>query len=159
MYDKPYLSFNGLSTFYSNFKEWINTNFVNSSITVNNKRLNQNISLDYNDVNADMSGSATNALNEANKYTDTQIANLVDSAPDTLNTLGKLSIAFQENDDVIDILDEAITNKAEKADLTSHISNAENPHNVTASQLGLLTEVWTFTLNDGTAITKEVVVR
>ena len=46
-------------------------------------------------------------------YVDEQIANLVDSAPDTMNTLGELAIALKENQDVIAVLDQAITNKVD----------------------------------------------
>lgn len=44
-------------------------------------------------------------------YVDTSISNLVDSAPDTLNTLNELAVAIQENDSVIETLNSAITNK------------------------------------------------
>lgn len=46
-------------------------------------------------------------------YVDEQIANLVDSAPDTMNTLGELAIALKDNQDVVTILDQAITNKVD----------------------------------------------
>ena len=51
------------------------------------------------------------------EYTDTKIAELVDSAPDTLNTLGELATALQENNEVVDVLNQAITNKADKTDV------------------------------------------
>lgn len=47
-------------------------------------------------------------------YVDNQIASLVDSAPDELNTIKELADAFQQNRDVIDTLNSAITNKADK---------------------------------------------
>ena len=40
----------------------------------------------------------------------------------------------------------------------SHTSDKNNPHGVTASQLGLTTETWTFTLEDGSTVTKAVYV-
>ena len=43
------------------------------------------------------------------------IANLVDSAPETLDTLNELAQAIKENDNVIESLDNAITNKADKS--------------------------------------------
>ena len=46
-------------------------------------------------------------------YVDEQIANLIDSAPDTMNTLGELAIALKENQDVVSVLDQAITNKVD----------------------------------------------
>lgn len=52
--------------------------------------------------------------NKADKtYVDEQVANLVGSAPETLNTLGELATALQENDEVVDILNQAITTKAD----------------------------------------------
>lgn len=48
---------------------------------------------------------------------DTKIANLVDSAPETLNTLGELATALQDNVEVVEALDAAITNKANTSDV------------------------------------------
>lgn len=48
------------------------------------------------------------------EYVDTKIADLVNSAPDTLDTLGELAAAFQENDEVVEVLNNAITVKADK---------------------------------------------
>ena len=42
------------------------------------------------------------------------IADLVNSAPETLDTLGELAQAFSENKEVVEALNEAITNKADK---------------------------------------------
>jgi hypothetical protein len=53
--------------------------------------------------------------NKADKtYVDEKIADLVNSAPETLDTLGELATAFSENKEVVDALDEAITNKKDK---------------------------------------------
>lgn len=41
------------------------------------------------------------------------IANLVDNAPETLDTLGELAAAFQDNSDVVDVLNSAIGNKSD----------------------------------------------
>lgn len=45
-------------------------------------------------VVAQVSSSKTEALNEAKSYTDTKVADLVNSAPETLDTLGELATAF-----------------------------------------------------------------
>lgn len=42
-------------------------------------------------------GSASSALSSANSYTDSAVSSLIDSAPDTLNTLNELAAAL--NDD------------------------------------------------------------
>jgi hypothetical protein len=55
-------------------------------------------------------------------FVQTAVANLVDSAPETLNTLGELADAIEEHRDVTDALDAAITNKLDKSGGT--ISNA-----------------------------------
>lgn len=68
-------------------------------------------------VGADPAGSALESLVEAKSYADTAVAALVNSAPETLDTLGELATAFQENADMVATLDAAVTNKAEKSDL------------------------------------------
>jgi hypothetical protein len=50
-------------------------------------------------------------------YVEETVANLVNSAPETLDTLGELAIAFEENKDMVATLNAAITTKAEKSDL------------------------------------------
>ena len=41
------------------------------------------------------------------------ISNIIDNAPETLDTLGELATAFKENEDVISVLNSAIGNKAD----------------------------------------------
>lgn len=65
-------------------------------------------------IGADPAGSADTALAEAKEYTDTKVADLVNSAPETLDTLGELATAFEENKDVVEALDAAISNKQDK---------------------------------------------
>lgn len=52
-------------------------------------------------------------LEEAKNYTDTEIANLINSAPTTLDTLGEIAAAMEENADVVQALDDAIGSKAD----------------------------------------------
>lgn len=59
-------------------------------------------------------------------YVDKKVADLINSAPDTLDTLGELATAIKENKDVIDVLNNAITNKADKSELLYNIIDAEN---------------------------------
>lgn len=44
-------------------------------------------------------------------YVDNQVAALVNAAPETLDTLGELAEAFQEHEEVVDVLNEAIATK------------------------------------------------
>lgn len=66
-------------------------------------------------------GTITNKADKT--YVDEQIANLVDSAPETMNTLGELATALQENQEVVDILNQAITVKADKTYVDESIAN------------------------------------
>ena len=59
----------------------------------------------------------------------TAIADLVDSAPETLNTLNELATAISEHKDVTDALDAAITNKADKTEIPTKLSQLENDAN------------------------------
>lgn len=68
---------------------------------------------DYNDT----------AYANANKYTDTAISNLINGAPETLNTLKEIADAMAENDEVITALDSAIGTKANQAELDTHTGN------------------------------------
>lgn len=72
----------------------------------------------------DVSGSAATALANAKEYTDSKIDALVgDGASTTLDTIGEISSAIEDNQDAIDILNSAIANKANASDLTSHTGN------------------------------------
>lgn len=76
---------------------------------------------------------------DAHEYTDTAIANLVDSAPETLNTLNELATAITEYQNVTDALDAAISNKVDKSELpiiTSHIESLEDSVTELESQIG-----------------------
>lgn len=90
-------------------------------------------------IGADESGAAAAALEEAKQYTDDEIAELINGAPTTLDTLGEIATAMADNADVVTALHEAVGSKAAAADLTAHTGNKNNPHGVTAAQLGALT--------------------
>lgn len=87
---------------------------VPTSRKVNGKALSSDITLSAGDVGADASGSAADALTSAKAYTDTAVANLVDSAPEALNTLGELATALSEHEDAYDALLETVGGKVNK---------------------------------------------
>lgn len=101
------------------------------------------------EVGADPSGSANTALASAKSYTDTKIADLINGAPETLDTLGEIATAISENESVVEAITDAIGSKASSSDFNAHISNESNPHNVTKSQIGL-GEVPNVSTNDQT---------
>lgn len=57
-------------------------------------------------------------------YVDEAVAGLVDSAPETLNTLGELAIAFNEHQEVVDALDAAITTKKKKDIIVTYVEGS-----------------------------------
>lgn len=73
--------------------------------------------------------TANAASSSAQAYTDQKIADLINSAPETLDTLGEIATAMTENKNVVDALNEAIGTKANASDLNAHLNNKTNPHN------------------------------
>ena len=78
----------------------------------------------YNEVGADQAGAAAAAYQQAAGYTDLQIANLINGAPQTLDTLKEIADAMAESQDVVDALQAAIGDKADEADFTGHANNS-----------------------------------
>ena len=99
------------------------------SSTSTNPVQNQVISAAIDDLSA-LVGDTTVSSQVSNA-----IADLVNGAPTTLDTLGEIATAMEENADVVAALDSAIGSKANADDLTSHINDKSNPHSVTLNQL------------------------
>jgi len=95
----------------------INTVITNALPTLTSQLTNDSLYI-TNQVN-----DLANYYNKNNTYTktevDTKIASLIDSAPETLNTLNELAVAVQENDSLIDTLNSAIGTKANQSALES----------------------------------------
>ena len=68
-------------------------------------------------------------MNDAKEYTDGKIADIINGAPSTLDTLSEIATAMDENKSVVDALDKAIGTKANKADIPTKISELENDSN------------------------------
>ena len=63
------------------------------------------------------SDAVNNAIATSKSYTDTSIANLINGAPTTLDTLKEIADAMAANENVVDALEEAIGTKASQSDL------------------------------------------
>lgn len=74
---------------------------------------------------AEVAEACNETLNSAKSYTDTEIADLVNAAPEELNTLKELADAMLEHEDVVEALNSAIGMKANQTDLTAHTNNAD----------------------------------
>lgn len=97
------------------------------------------------DINKPISTAAQAALdlkaNQSTTYTktevDTNIANLVDTAPATLDTLNELAAALGDDASFSTTVTNSIATKASQTDLDTHTGDTTNPHSVTATQVGL----------------------
>ena len=58
-------------------------------------------------------------------YTDQKVADLINGAPETLDTLKEIADAIHENEDVVDALNQAIGTKANQSDLNNHSENTD----------------------------------
>lgn len=67
-------------------------------------------------VNPDVSEDITGVLTQSKGYTDTKINELVNGAPEAMDTLAELAAAIEDNSDLMDALNAAIGNKVDKAD-------------------------------------------
>lgn len=76
-------------------------------------------------VSTAQQAAITKALNDAKTYSDTQLNNLIDGAPETLNTIGQVADAINSNSDIMDALTEAIGNKAGKTAFDEHDLDTE----------------------------------
>lgn len=116
---------------------------LNNNITDMNERLVANdntLRADLTTEIADREEGDRTTLTSAKEYTDEQVAALVDSAPDTLNTLKELSAALGGDENfattvATNIGANTTAIEAEKNKIDSHIVNKENPHEVTANQV------------------------
>lgn len=60
---------------------------------------------------------------QATAYVDSAIADLINGAPETLDTLKEIADAMAENESVVDALNQAIGTKASQAELDTHTGN------------------------------------
>lgn len=118
---------------------------LNSNITTMNERLvasDNGLSDRLTKEASTRESEDTRILGEAKGYTDTKIAGLVNSAPETLDTLNELAVALGGDENFATTVATNIgANTAainvEKEKIDAHTAAQDNPHKVTASQVGL----------------------
>lgn len=74
-------------------------------------------------IGAEVAGSAATALSNAKTYVDNKISNLINGAPETMDTLKEVAEAISANGDIVNGLNSAIGNKANASDLTAHTND------------------------------------
>ena len=75
-------------------------------------------------VNYDAAGSAAQALEDANDYTDTKVAALVDGAPELLDTLNELAAAIADNPNYATDVAILVATKADTSYVDQEIADA-----------------------------------
>ena len=126
---------------------------VSTSRKINGKSLTSDITLSASDVGALTASDISTIKNEVNSYTDQQIANLLNNSTEAVDSIYELRDAMEDNADAIESLVAISGNKANTSDLTSHINNKNNPHNVTKEQLGLYVSTWSGSRAEYNALT------
>lgn len=75
-------------------------------------------------------------------YVDQKVADLIGAAPETLDTLGEVAQAIADNESVVDALNGAIGNKADKTELANYVKNTDIDY---AVKKGITTNTETLT--------------
>ena len=119
---------------------------VSTSTTINNKPLTGNIIITAEDLGIDLSDTSNVVLQQAKGYTDAKIAELVNGADTTLDTLKELADAINDNKSIIDALNDSIGTKANTTDLNDHISDAVK--HVTSTERTNWNNAYTHSISD-----------
>lgn len=98
-------------------------NKVDTTRKVNGKTLDKDITLTAGDLGIDLSDASSVVLQQAYTYTDNAIDALIGGASGTADTLKELQDLIADNKSLIDTLNDAIGKKADKTDLSDHISD------------------------------------
>lgn len=99
---------------------------------------------------AEVLASTDTILSEAKSYTDTSVAELVGTAPETLDTLEEVAKAIKENEDVVTALNSAIGSKANQSDLDNYYVKDEIDNKLTELSDSFSSDASNITYNDGT---------
>ena len=115
---------------------------VSATRKINNKPLTSDITITAADIGALTESDVATVKSEVKNYTDQQIANLLNNSTEAVDSIYELRDAMEDNADAIESLVAISGNKANASDLTEHVNNKNNPHNVTKEQLGLFVSIW-----------------
>lgn len=101
------------------------------------------------------------AYASANGYTDNKIAQLINGAPSTLDTLKEIADALEDNANVVDVLNEAIGKKANAAEVDSILVLKADKTSIGNGTLTIQkngTNIQTFTANQSGSSTANIIV-
>lgn len=99
---------------------------------------------------AEVLANTDTILSEAKSYTDTSVAELVGTAPETLDTLEEVAQAIKENEDVVTALNSAIGSKVNQSDLDNYYIKDEIDIKLTELSDSFSSDASNITYNDTT---------
>lgn len=85
-----------------------------NGVELSGNKTSSDLGITAESVGADAAGSASTALSDAKDYADAKIADLIDGAPEAMNTLKELSDALSESGEAVEAINQAIGNKLDK---------------------------------------------
>lgn len=146
-----------IATGSSNGTISVNTNGTSTNVTVKGLGSAAYTASSAYDAAGMAQSKADAALVSAKAYADDIKDDLLNGAGAAYDTLKELGDLISTNVNAIDALETVAASKANASDLTAHISNKTNPHNVTLSQLGVTATAAEINKLDGvTATTAEL---
>jgi hypothetical protein len=98
---------------------------ISSEVTNRNSAISSAISTEVTNRNNAIATAKSEAITAAEGYTDTAVANLVDSAPDLLNTLNELAAAIADNPNYASDVANLVAAKADTTYVDSEISGVD----------------------------------
>ena len=76
-------------------------------------------------LQGEISTAKENAISESKTYTDNKVAELVNGAPETLDTLDELAAALDDNKDIVEVLNSAIGSKVSTEVFNTKVAELE----------------------------------
>lgn len=86
-------------------------------------------------ANTSLKAAFARMWQKTKEYTDNEIADLINGAPTTLDTLGEIATAMSENAEVVEALDQAIGSKADKVHTHTKSQITDFPTSMPASDV------------------------
>lgn len=108
-----------------------------SAISKAKTEVQNNLNQHVNNIDNPHSVTAHQVGAYTQEETDAKIASLVDSAPETLDTLNELAAALGDDPNFATTVATEIGKKATKEEFDTHSNSVDNPHLVTKDQVGL----------------------
>ena len=101
------------------------TNAISAEVSDRNSAITAAINTEVSNRNSAIATAKSEAISSANSYTDGKVADLVDSAPDLLNTLNEIAAAIADNPNYATDVANLVATKADTSYVNSEISDLD----------------------------------